>query len=148
MPSMSLRWVSLKFCAVAWLWCIASSLIEHDLFGKPLHTFPDHALVALLARHRLGRDDVVGLDPSGRADSEACFRARGELACGLVVAAQIGGLGGGKGGLRIVSLPSISHGKLGKAERRLALACDCRPQDGNRLVSIGLVVGGDQRLPQ
>jgi hypothetical protein len=20
------------------------SLIEHDLFGKPLHTFPDHAL--------------------------------------------------------------------------------------------------------
>jgi hypothetical protein len=21
-------------------------LIEHDLFGKPLHTFPDHAVVA------------------------------------------------------------------------------------------------------
>jgi hypothetical protein len=21
-------------------------LIEHDLFGKPLHTFPDHALVS------------------------------------------------------------------------------------------------------
>jgi hypothetical protein len=24
-----------------------SSLIEHDLFGKPLHTFPDHALAFL-----------------------------------------------------------------------------------------------------
>jgi hypothetical protein len=22
-----------------------SSLIKHDLFGKPLHTFPDHALM-------------------------------------------------------------------------------------------------------
>jgi hypothetical protein len=22
------------------------SLIEHDLFGKPLYTFPDHALLA------------------------------------------------------------------------------------------------------
>ncbi len=28
-----------------------SSLIEHDLFGKPLHTFPDHALSR---RKRLG----------------------------------------------------------------------------------------------
>jgi hypothetical protein len=25
-------------------------LIEHDLFGKPPHTFPDHALVAILGR--------------------------------------------------------------------------------------------------
>jgi hypothetical protein len=24
-------------------------LIEHDLFGKPLHTFPDHALAIRLA---------------------------------------------------------------------------------------------------
>jgi hypothetical protein len=25
-------------------------LFEHDLFGKPLHTFPDHALVLLTKR--------------------------------------------------------------------------------------------------
>jgi len=24
-----------------------SSLFEHDLFGKPLHTFPDHALLSV-----------------------------------------------------------------------------------------------------
>jgi hypothetical protein len=28
----------------------ASSLIEHDLFGKPLHTFPDHALADVFDR--------------------------------------------------------------------------------------------------
>jgi hypothetical protein len=27
-----------------------SSLIEHDLFGKPLHTFPDHAPARLTRR--------------------------------------------------------------------------------------------------
>src|ERR1700683_1037593 len=25
-------------------WWRSTDLIEHDLFGKPLHTFPDHAL--------------------------------------------------------------------------------------------------------
>jgi hypothetical protein len=29
-------------------------LIEHDLFGKPLHTFPDHALAK--ARYAAGGD--------------------------------------------------------------------------------------------
>src|SRR5882724_6745787 len=41
-------------------------LFEHDLFGKPLHTFPDHALV-LLRREAFVLDDVgpflrLGLD--------------------------------------------------------------------------------------
>src|SRR6516162_1488020 len=30
-----------------------SSLLEHDLFGKPLHTFPDHALVLIVVAARL-----------------------------------------------------------------------------------------------
>src|SRR5947209_20560877 len=41
--------------------------------------------VVLVAR-RFRRHDVVGLDPSGRADGESGFRARGKLAGGLVVA--------------------------------------------------------------
>jgi hypothetical protein len=35
-------------------------LIEHDLFGKPLHTFPDHALeVSRLSAARCGATDAV-----------------------------------------------------------------------------------------
>src|ERR1700691_4818632 len=51
---------------------------------------------ALVALWRLGGDDVVGPDPSGGADRETGFRTRGEVACGLVVAAQISGLRGGQ----------------------------------------------------
>src|SRR5689334_22351472 len=29
------------------------SLFEHDLFGKPVSTFPDHALLALRLRHHV-----------------------------------------------------------------------------------------------
>src|SRR3981081_4509724 len=47
-------------------------------------------LVALLAGHGFGGYDVVGLDPSGRADCETGFRARGEFTRGLVVAAEEG----------------------------------------------------------
>src|SRR3954467_4317959 len=36
----------------------ALSLIEHDLFGKPVSTFPDHAL-AVIDRNRLGRCKAV-----------------------------------------------------------------------------------------
>src|SRR3981081_2814667 len=57
-------------------------------WGRRLNLF----LVAVLAGHRLGSDDVVGLDPSGRADRETGFCARGEFARGLVVATQEGGL--------------------------------------------------------
>src|SRR4051812_21461753 len=40
-----------------------ASLFEHDLFGKPLHTFPDHAL--LLRRHCLTTEGVAmaSIDP-------------------------------------------------------------------------------------
>src|SRR3984957_16430390 len=38
----------------------------------------------LVALRRLGGDDVVGPDPSGRADGETGLRTRGEFACGLV----------------------------------------------------------------
>jgi adenylate cyclase len=36
-------------------------LIEHDLIGKPLHNFPDHALTASLAKamRRIGKRDIV-----------------------------------------------------------------------------------------
>src|SRR5690242_11761946 len=40
---------------------------EHDLFGKPLHTFPDHALAAVRllqdqrAEHLVGNSDATGL---------------------------------------------------------------------------------------
>src|ERR1700757_5159244 len=33
----------------------ASALLEHDLFGKPLYTFPDHALNPLQDDHRRRR---------------------------------------------------------------------------------------------
>ncbi|RXG94599.1 hypothetical protein EAV90_25275 [Bradyrhizobium vignae] len=40
-------------------------MFEHDLFGKPLHTFPDHALVpavvARLARATQYSRDSVGI---------------------------------------------------------------------------------------
>src|ERR1043166_1961927 len=49
-------------------------------------------LVVLLAGHRSGADDIVGLDPSGRADGEAGLGARSEVARRLVVAAQVSGL--------------------------------------------------------
>src|SRR5215471_15637372 len=78
--------------------------------------------VAVLAGQRLCRDDVVGPDPSGRADRETHFGARCEFSRGLLVAAQVGGLRRGEIGLRVISLPAIGHGKLGVAERRLAFA--------------------------
>jgi 23S rRNA (guanine745-N1)-methyltransferase len=45
-------------------------LIEHDLFGKPLRTFPDHALAAALARPVIG----LGLDISKDATRQASRR--------------------------------------------------------------------------
>jgi hypothetical protein len=49
--------------------------VEHDLFGKPVATFPDHALAG--ARHQSNSSDVIRR-PEPRADSIAPDRA-----CGL-----------------------------------------------------------------
>ena len=65
----------------------------------------------------LGAYDIVGLDPTGRADREAGLGARRKLARGLVVAAHEGGERRGKIGLREVALAAIGHGELGIAVR-------------------------------
>jgi hypothetical protein len=39
-------------------------LIEHDLFGKPLRTFPDHALKLPSAAGRLQLPGPIGIDVS------------------------------------------------------------------------------------
>ena len=67
-------------------------------------------------------DDIVGLDPTGRADREARLGARRELARGLVVAAHECGLRRGEIGLRKVALAAIGHGELGIAVGRFGLA--------------------------
>src|SRR5688572_5760860 len=87
---------------------------------------------AELVLQRLGTHDVVSLDPAGRADGEPRLGAGSEVAGGLAVAAQEGGLGGREIGLRIVSLPAIGHRELGKAERRFRLARHRRAQDADR----------------
>jgi hypothetical protein len=35
-------------------------LIEHDLFGKPLRTFPDHALASFVGARTMIRTSVMG----------------------------------------------------------------------------------------
>src|ERR1700730_5367020 len=105
-------------------------------------------LVAFLARHGLCSDDIIGLDPSGRADGEAGFRARSEFARGLVVAAKEGGLCRCQIGLRVIPLSAIGHCELGITERRLGLACHRRPQNRDRFVGIGLIIRRHEGLPK
>jgi len=40
----------------------SSSLVEHDLFGKPVSTFPDHALVLTKRQRDVWPIDDVGTD--------------------------------------------------------------------------------------
>jgi hypothetical protein len=47
----------------------AGFLIEHDLFGKPLHSFPDHAAVA----NAKWKDDKAGI---GAFRATQLFRGR------------------------------------------------------------------------
>src|ERR1700712_4161559 len=105
-------------------------------------------LVAFLAGHGFGGDDVVGLDPSGRADCETGFGARGEIARGLVVAAQEGRLRRSQVGLCVISLVAIGHRELSIAERRFGLSRHRCSQNRNRFVGIGLVIRRHERLPK
>ena len=52
-------------------------LFEHDLFGKPVPTFPDHALEPLLARSSRSPCSIIGSSPRRRLGSSAS-----PLACG------------------------------------------------------------------
>src|SRR5258706_14948561 len=61
---------------------------------------------------RLEAGDVVGLDPARRTDGETRLGAGGDLARGLVVAADEGGLGGGEVGLREVAFAAIRHREI------------------------------------
>src|SRR6267154_1950764 len=70
-------------------------------FSKNLVRRPCVFLVAVLAGHWLCSDDVVGLDPSGRADRETGLGTRGKLARGLAVDAKEGGLCRSQIGLRV-----------------------------------------------
>ena len=47
-----------------------SWISEHDFFGKPLHTFPDHALAAAVARR-------AAFVPYGEAFAEVVARHQG-----------------------------------------------------------------------
>src|ERR1700720_103909 len=153
MVSMSPRWPSEKLCADAEGGVpqsasansagasrrnegICKILLVKAGFVTGLNLF----LVAVLTGQRLCSDDIVGLDPSGRADGETGFRARGELARGLVIAAEKGGLRRCQIGLREISLSAIGHCELGIAERRLGLSCHRRSQNRNRFLGIGFIV--------
>src|SRR5262249_39771527 len=107
--------------------------------------FGKWALVVLRAGQRFRGDDVVGPDPTRRTDGEAGLGARGQLTCGLVVAAKIGGLGGGEIRLGVVSFLAIGHRQLAEAERSFVFPHHRRAQDGDRLVGVRPIIGGDQR---
>src|SRR6478752_2122980 len=97
-----------------------SSLFEHDLFGKPLHTFPDHALERMMA-DRLAAVAVgvtqeradLGLPPRLEAPVAAVgfFRLR-PLADGEIDAVRIGGARP-----FAVAQPIVSAADLDDAER-------------------------------
>src|SRR3569623_19688 len=65
----------------------SQAFLEHDLFGKPLHTFPDHALAAgrsagIIRRHAGARRLAVVVQPG-----IACrFTRRRTLLIGLMYA--------------------------------------------------------------
>src|SRR6185312_13631509 len=168
--SMSSRWASEKLCAEAadgapqsasasragasrrnegigkFLWVKAD-------WGKPRWSGMtavrrDRCLVVLLTGRRPCGDDIIGPDPTGGADRETGFRPRGEIACGLVVAAKVGGLRRSEIGLCQISLSGVGHRELGKAERRLGLPRHRRPQDRDRFVGIGLIIGAHEGLPK
>src|SRR5665213_2752288 len=161
MVSMSPRWVSEKLCADApWGRPQSASanraeasrrnegICKSSLVNSGFRTAAaglvhpgclkclDWSRRVLVALGRLGDDDIVGLDPSGSADGETGLGAGGQFARGLVVAAQIGGLGRGQIGLRVISFSAIGHGKLRIAQRRLGFAGHRGPQNPDRLVSI------------
>src|SRR3984893_6878209 len=50
-----------------------SILIEHDLFGKPASTFPDHALAAAALRHPLDATDRLDAEIAAVAIARAHF---------------------------------------------------------------------------
>ena len=62
-----------------WMNCHRALLLcfEHDLFGKPLHTFPDHALVPKIRAARSG----------DTADFEVAARHSGIVGIGIAVVA-------------------------------------------------------------
>src|SRR5437763_14173431 len=110
MVSISPRWVSLKLCADADIGAPQNArannagmrrrnegigkslcgefpgnsaegrLLKVSRFSGPITAEPGLFLVALLAGQRLGAHNVVSLDPSRRADREARFCARCEIA--------------------------------------------------------------------
>src|SRR5450755_956905 len=143
MVSISPRWTSEKLCADAVGGAPhrasasrAGTSRRNEGIGRSSWRKPVFENVCsrlfLVALQRLCSDDIVGLDPSGRADGETGFRARGKFARGLVVAAKEGGLCGSQIGLRIISLPAIGHRELAVAERHLSLPHHRRPQNRNR----------------
>src|ERR1700680_2389229 len=73
-------------------------------------------------------NDVVRLEPSGRALREARAGTGGELAGGAEVAVVEGGLGGGERGVGLVALAAIGDGELAQAERRVGFALQCHHQ--------------------
>src|SRR6267154_4221105 len=74
------------------------------------------------------------LDPARRTDGETRLGAGGDLARGLVVAADEGGLGGGEVGLREVTLSAIRHRKIIIAIGNIRVARHCGAQTVDRLV--------------
>src|SRR6187200_2398720 len=82
-----------------------------------LSLFPVAALVASLAGKRFGAHNIVSFDPPRGPDREPRLGPRGKIARGLVVAAQVGGLGRCQVSLRVVALAAIGHRELHVADR-------------------------------
>src|SRR5882757_3510248 len=165
MVSMSPRWPSEKLCADAAGGVPQSASANstgaskrNEAMGKILLVkagFPktfgrrlNLILVAVFAGQRLCSDDVVSLDPSGRADGETGLCARRKFARGLVVAAEKGGLRRRQIGLREISLSAVGHRELGIAERSLGLSCHRRAQNRNCFFRIGFIISCHERLPK
>src|SRR5215472_3340051 len=127
---------------------VAEFISQYAPWLRRVRRLSDHALVILRAGQRLRGDDIVGPDPAWCADGKARLGARGEFAGGLVVAAQIGGLGGRKIGFRVISFLAIGHRQLAEAQRRLGLPCHRGAKDRNRFVGVRLIIRGHQRLPK
>ena len=63
-----------RWAKARWDWVESASrfmlLIEHDLFGKPLCTFPDHALVLLHHKFRFAVLLPIGAAQHGHRDKD------------------------------------------------------------------------------
>jgi len=90
-------------------------------------------------------DDVVSLDPSGRADGERVF-ARDASSRAVLLSPRRKAAAPTPDRPARISLSAIGHRELGIAERSLGLSCHRRTQNRNCFFRIGFIISC-QRAP-